>query len=374
MGSAYTPGLKVTDSSVIKKDRILPLKGKVLVKKGDKVKSNDVVAETHLPGNVYPLNVANLLGVSPQEISEKMLKKVDDKVEKGEAIALSKSFFGLFKNRAFAPVSGTIESISPVTGQVLFREPPIKIQVKAYIDGEVVEVFEDEGCVIETNGAFIQGIFGIGEERNGILEVVVNNNETVLEESMVKEAHKGKIIVGGSMVTLAAIKKAIEFGVTGIVVGGIDDKDIKDLIGYDIGVAITGNEGVGITIVVTEGFGNIKMAGKTFNLLKEMSGKLISINGATQIRAGVMRPEVIIPLDITVKEEIFDEEGGNLNVGTPIRVIRAPYFGRIGKVTALPHELHVVESETKVRVLELQFDDDNTKAMVPRANVEVIEE
>ena len=34
MGQAYTPGLKVTDRMVLRKDRILPLKGKIKVKKG----------------------------------------------------------------------------------------------------------------------------------------------------------------------------------------------------------------------------------------------------------------------------------------------------------------------------------------------------
>ena len=34
MGQAYTPGLKVTDRMVLRKDGILPLKGKIKVKKG----------------------------------------------------------------------------------------------------------------------------------------------------------------------------------------------------------------------------------------------------------------------------------------------------------------------------------------------------
>jgi hypothetical protein len=54
-----------------------------------------------------------------------------------------------------------------------------------------------------------------------------------------------------------------------------------------------------------------------------------------------------------------------------VRCIRAPYFGRIGKVSALPVKLEILPSETKVRVLEVDLGSE--KIVVPRANVEVIE-
>ena len=138
-------------------------------------------------------------------------------------------------------------------------------------------------------------------------------------------------------------------------------------------MAITGNEDLGITLVVTEGFGQINMALKTYELLKNMEGKLACINGATQIRAGVIRPEVVVPLEAGDIDEIKD--GGEtigLNVGSPIRVIRHPYFGKLGNVTDLPSPLQVLESESKARVLEVEFEDGH-RDIVPRANVEMIE-
>ena len=36
------------------------------------------------------------------------------------------------------------------------------------------------------------------------------------------------------------------------------------------------------------------MGDRTFNLLKSHDSKFVSINGATQIRAGVIRPEIVI--------------------------------------------------------------------------------
>ena len=66
-------------------------------------------------------------------------------VEEGEVIATAKSFFGLFKSVAKSPMTGSIESISSVTGQVLIRGPAIPVEVKAYLKGRVVDVFESEG-------------------------------------------------------------------------------------------------------------------------------------------------------------------------------------------------------------------------------------
>lgn len=375
MAHTYTPGLKVSKRELITKRRILPLKGDVIVKIGDKLSPDDVVARTHLPGPVETLNVANILGVPPEDVPSCMLKQEGDEMEKDEVIGLSKSFFGLFKSEARSKIKGTIETISHVTGQVLLRGLPIPVEVKAYLQGEVVEVFPEEGVSVRSWGSFVQGIFGIGGEVHGELKVVVKGPETVLRENMIDESCKGKVVVGGSLVTANALKQAIKVGAAGIVAGGFSDRDLRDFLGYDIGVAITGSEELGVTLVITEGFGEIMMAHKTFELLQSLEGQLACINGATQIRAGVIRPEVIVPMEGDINEKV-DKKAAHeigLELGTLIRVIRAPYFGKIGKVTDLPSPLQVLGSESKARVLEVEFID-NTRAIVPRANVETIED
>jgi hypothetical protein len=373
MAHAYTPGLKVTEKTLIKKDRRLPLKGQVIVKKGDKVGSDQIVARTELPGNVQPVNVSGLLGLLAEDVPSHMMKKIGDPVAKDETLAESKGFFGLFKSSCKAPVAGTLESVSSITGQVILREPPMPVQIKAYIDGQVTEVSEAEGATVEAFGSFIQGIFGVGGETNGDIKVVAADPSQELTVEMLTPDCKGKVVIGGSLIKYGALKKAAEVGAKAVVVGGIDDADLKKLMGYDIGVAITGHEEVGLTLVVTEGFGQMSMAGKTFKLLKSKEGLKASVNGATQIRAGVMRPEVIIPLSSQDAGSEAVKEAGGMEIGSAIRVIRQPYFGKIGKVSALPHELQQLESESHARVLEVTFED-GTKAVVPRANVELIED
>ncbi len=373
MAHAYTPGLRVTERTRILKERRLPLKGTVVVKVGAQVRAEDVVARTELPGNVQPVKAASILGVHQQDLREFMLKKEGDSVEKDEIIATSKSFFGLFKSHCRSPVLGAVESISDVTGQVILREPPIPVEVDAYIDGTVQEVMPDEGVVVETEGTFLQGIFGVGGETVGEIKVVTDSAEAELTPEQITPDHSGKIIIGGSLVRIPALKRAVEVGVRAVVVGGIDDQDLRALLGYDLGVAITGTEEIGCTVVVTEGFGKMAMAHRTFDLLRSREGMKGSVNGATQIRAGVMRPEIVVPLEKSVtKDKAAPEESQGLRVGSPVRVIRMPYFGALGVVTDLPQELQVMESEAKVRVLKAKLDSGKT-VLLPRANVEMIE-
>jgi len=374
MAQAYTPGLTITKSTILRKDRILPLKGEVVVKVGDKVTADDNVAKTDLPGDVIAINIGNKLGVPPTDVLSKMQKKVGEKIKKDEPLAMSQSFFGFFKNIVKSPITGTVENISSITGQVLLREPPVPITVKAFIDGVVSKVYENEGVQIENKSAYIQGIFGIGDEITGEIKVLVDGPDTELMPEQIDTSCKDKIIVGGSMVRLPAIKKAIEVNAKGIVIGGIDDQDLKDLLGYDIGVAITGHEEIGLSLVLTEGFGPIKMAAKTFEILKEFEGYKASMHGKTQIRAGVMRPEIIIPIPFKEEElKAKEKEITGLEIGSIIRIIREPHFGEICTVTGLPEELVVVESETKVRVLKAKMED-GIEITVPRANVEAIED
>lgn len=372
MANAYTPGLKVTAASTISKRRRLPILGEVLVQKGAKVRPDTPVAKAYIPGNPQSINVANILGVEAEDIEPLMKKKPGDKIEKNEVMAMSSSFFGLFKNEVKSPVSGTIEHISEVTGQVIVREPAMPIIINAYVDGTISEVMDREGVVVETKGAFIQGIFGVGGEREGILKMASKSPEEILDAAQINDTFKGCIIVGGSLMTAAAIKKAATVGARGIVAGGIIDKDLVDYLGYDIGVAITGHEDIPLTLIVTEGFGQITMANKTFELLKAVEGKHASLNGATQIRAGVMRPEIIVPDDTAVVDDSKANLEGNLDAGTLIRCIREPYFGQIAEVVDLPPELVVIETGAKVRIMTIRLSNGEV-VTVPRANVELIE-
>jgi hypothetical protein len=370
MGHAYTPGLRVAAETIVRRERRLPLKGDVCVAAGAAVGPETVVARCELPGNVQTLNLAAKLGVDPAGVVGTLLKPLGSPVARDEIIAESKAMFGLMRNRAASPADGTIESVSSVTGQLLVRERPMPVEVNAYVRGHVAEVLPAEGAIVESRAALVQGIFGVGGETHGPLAIATSGPGASLEASDLKPEHRGAVVVGGDHVSHATVLRARELGVRAIVVGGFDDRDLRELLGRDLGVAITGQEELGITLVLTEGFGKIGMAARTWELLGAHAGKVASVSGATQIRAGVLRPEILVPLEGDAREHAAGTDGGSLEVGTFVRVIRQPWFGRLGRVVQLPSELGALDTEARVRVLVVEFTDDGTRATVPRANVE----
>lgn len=373
MAHAYTPGLKVTENELLHRRRILPISGEVVVEVGARVQPHQVVARTFLPGKVEIVNVANKMGVDQSDVPGAMLKKEGDPVAQGEVIAEAKSLFGLLTSRATATLEGTVESISGVTGQVVLRGPPQPIEVDAYIEGRVLEVVPDQGVVVESRGTLIQGIFGIGGEATGEIAMVSSSPREVLDEDSLSADLQGRVVVGGSLVTGAALEKAVQLGIRGVVAGGFDDQDLRRFLGHDLGVAITGHENLGVSLIVTEGFGRIDMAPRTYGLLKRHQGQRASINGATQIRAGVIRPEVIIPHQGTASQSLDQPGEQGMDVGSTVRIIRNPWFGKLGRVASLPSEPARLDSGSRARVVSVRVEGLEEPVAVPRANVEIIE-
>jgi hypothetical protein len=374
MAHAYTPGLQVTAQTTLRKTRLLPMRGQVLVPAGQAVQADTVLARAELPGDVHPVNVVNRLGIQPHEIRHYMLKDVGDPVEAGEPVAETRPWLKLLKVTCPSPARGTIQSISEVTGQVMVQEPPRRVELQAYVPGRVLEVIPDEGAVVETRAAFVQGIFGIGGEAHGPLAVPVAGPDELMEPAAADRPWEGAVIVAGALITADLVHAAVRGGARALIAGGIAAQELYGILGYEIGVAVTGAEQVGLTLIVTEGFGRIPMAAGTFALLSSLRGRPASVNGATQIRAGVQRPEIIVPLDGPEPQAVeapVSRPADGLRAGDAVRLIREPYFGLLGRVAELVPELVEIETESRVRAMRIRLDDGRT-VTVPRANVEVI--
>lgn len=390
MGTAYTPGLKVSANATVDKVRRLPVKGSVLVQAGEAVQPDTVVARAELPGDLEIVRLAERMGVDADELQGHIKVSAGETVEKGQLLAEVSGFFGMFRTQVNAPCSGKVEYYAEVTGHLGIRKPPVPIEINAYVRGTVKEVLEGEGVVVRAQGAYIQGIFGVGGERQGELLMACSSPGEVLTPERIPGDCAGKVLVGGSLIRAAGLAKAAAARAAAVVTGGILNQDLREYLGYDLGVAITGDERVPFTLILTEGFGEIPMAARTFDLLRALAGRGASVNGATQIRAGAMRPEIIVPHvsseprpsgsgpladargSATGIAPPTEAAGGVLAVGTPVRAIREPYFGELGEVAELPSEPVRIPTGAVVRVLRMKLSDGRIVEM-PRANVEMIE-
>ncbi len=373
MGHAYTPGLKVSAAAEWTRSRILPIPGDVLVRQGERVEPQTVVARALMPGNVVTAHLSRLLGVAAADLGELLLVKEGEAVKKDQPVARSKGIFGLMKQTAVAPTDGVLESVSKVSGQAIFRETPIPVDVRAYVAGEIVGTTPGFGADVRARGTMVQGIFGVGPETSGPVVLLPGEPGRPVEPADLRAEHRGAVVVGGSIARLPALRRAIEVGAAALVVGGIDAADLKELLGFDLGVAITGNEDFGLTVVVTEGFGALAMSARTHRLLAAQAGKVASVSGATQIRAGVMRPEILVPGDVAAAETTVVDTG-MMSVGSQVRIIRDPHFGALARVVELPHEPRALDTEALVRILTVALAEDGRQVTLPRANVELVDE
>ena len=90
------------------------------------------------------------------------------------------------------------------------------------------------------------------------------------------------------------------------------------------------------------------------------------------------KPEAIVSsntssIPLKVLSQNLSEDDMRISTNSKVRAISTPYFGRVGKVISLPSKLMKMESETIVRVAEIEFSNGD-REMIPRANLEMIVE
>jgi hypothetical protein len=311
------------------------------------------------------------VGVRPRELPKMMMVRVGQEVKRGAIIAKKGETAAFFTKTARSPISGVVTAINDQTGYVTISRPFKEVVVRGYLAGRVSEVLPERGCVVETAAVRLTGAFGLGRETFGPLRVLVQRSSDVLTDDLIDEDCAGKIIVGGSQVTNAAMAKALSVGVVGVITGTAHYLNLVKSLNVRLGVGITGQEDINMTVILMEGFGMLAMREQAFAALQKLDGREVSINGATQIRAGAIRPEIVAPIPEAtgVTEPAPVDE--DLLVGQRVRVINDPYFGALGTIASLPRESQRIGTEAVVPVVEVALED-GSAVVVPRKNVEIL--
>lgn len=370
MGNAFVPGLRADRAAIVRRVRELPVLGETLPQVGEMVQSTQVVARAELAGELVILRVAEKLGIEPHEVIEGLKVREGDVIHEGQLLCEHRGLFGLFRNQFTSPASGVLELISPRTGHIGIRASAVPMEILAYLSGKVVSVAQGKGVEIESTATFVQGIFGVGGERYGTIRMLSAPPDEELQDLHIPENAAGAILVGGARPTVAALRRAAELGAQGLVTASIDDATLREYLGYDIGIALTGDERVPLTLIVTEGFGKLELSARVRELLAECEGMSAAINGATQVRAGAVRPEIVVARpELVAEARTVDARG--LAIGALVRIIRVPYFGARGTVVALPDAPQRIPTGALTRVANVRLEG-GEEVCVPRANLELL--
>ena len=346
---------QVTPLTNVRRERLLPAPGKVLVSAGDRVDATQIVARTELPSDFCIVPAARLLKIPASQVRKRLRVDLGDQVQRGQVIAKQRGFLG---RAARSPIDGAVTAIGG--GRILIEAQPIPVEVSAYVSGVVSNIMPGRGVVIETTGAVVQCVWGTGGESVGVLQSMVDGPDGSLQARSINPSASGTILIGGVGLDRECLERAREIEVHGMVTGGLSPE------------LLSLAEDLPFPILVTEGIGEIPMSQPVFDLLTANEEREVSISGHIEARKGSSRPEVVIPMPAADVPATQAQPGAPLTVGTRVRVVRAPYTGAVGKVTAIPDYAQRIATGARVHCAAIDLEEKEEPIFVPVVNLETL--
>ena len=340
--------------TMIRRARMLPVNGRVLARVGQKVSATDVVADAEMSNKHILLNVRRALNLSTQDDLRKRIElRVGDKVQEGDVIAETS---GVFKRVVYAPVAGQIISISG--GQILLevQDEPFKLQ--AGLNGEVTEVIPEQGVILETHGALIQGVWGNGKINMGMLLNLAQEAEEELTGEKLDVSMRGAVVLGGHCSSAEVLRIGMELPLRGLILGSMT----ADL----VSVA----KQVDYPVILIEGFGVYPINNIAYRILTTNERRDVCINAAEWDRYSGNRPEVIIPLPATGN---LAPEVAQFKMGHTVRIKGASYGKQVvGILVEMLPGLTLMSNGLRVPAANVRLEN-NEEIHIPLANLDVLD-
>lgn len=348
------PVLHVLPMTRIRRHRLLPVTGRVLVRKGQTLAPLDVVAEAVLEPRHRLLDVARGLGLRIAEADQYVEREAGESVTEGDVLA---GPVGWGKRVVRAPCTGRI--ILTGRGKILIEEEVEPYQLFAGLPGEVVSLIPGRGAVIESTGALAQGVWGNGKINSGQLRVLIKKVEDILTVDQLDIDLRETVVFAGFCGDEQVLRAAAELPLRGLILSSMASSLIPLA------------EELSIPIVILEGFGLLPVNSSAFNLLITSERREITLNAEKIDKYALQRPEVFISLP--VNQTVHEPRDATLfSPGQKVRVVRAPYQSQIGTLITLKPGLEVLPNGIKATSAEIELEN-SIRVKLPLANLEVLE-
>lgn len=339
----------------VRRERCLPVPGEVLARMDERVEALDVVARAHVKPAHRILDVARLMGASPAEADKLITCKAGDVVQAGDALAQRR---GLTRRTIPSPMDARV--VAAGGGQILLQGQSEPLQLKAMMPGVVVNVMPELGVTVETTGALIQGVWGNGRQDFGVMRVLTEDPASPLTADHIDVSHRGAVLCAGLLTDSDALRLAGDMQLRGLILGGLPSSLHAQA------------QRAPFPIVLTEGWGERPMCAPAFQLLHSNSGREVALDGLPTDRYRGTRPEIIIPLPAAGARAGLPNEGEALSVGQRVRVVRAPYAGAVGILTAIGERPVSLPSGLRAPSGKVELEGFGS-VWVPFPNLEILE-
>jgi hypothetical protein len=353
----YPDQRHLLEMTTIRRERMLPEDaiGRVEARDGTTVNLRDIVARGVVPSRYIILEAADFFKLkNPDSLSDLLTVEVGDTVDIKTPLA-GKS--GGRNKRLLSPVKGIVASIGE--GRIILQVTPEPIELEAGLDGQVVHVEPGRGLIIESFGALLQGVWGNGRRVIGTLRVEPDEGlESIYGEELDMQ-FRGAIVITKRPLKETGLLIMEDQGLVGVIAPSME----ADLI--DEVVKVKG------AVLLTEGFGPIKMSATVFNMLNGFNGRQASLDAYLPNRWTARRPEVIInPSARAATRPPRPNVNLTLSVGSTVRLTRPPNAGQVGKIINLPKTPILLENGLRVPCAQVELIT-GEKVTAPLANLEV---
>lgn len=344
----------VTPLATIRRERLLPLPGRILVRKGQRVNASDLVAEANLSPQHLMLDIASGLGLGREAADAYIQRKPGDLLAEGDLIA---GPVGWAKRVVRAPRAGKVVLVG--RGKILLEIESQSFGLKAAVPGLVTALIPDRGVIVETYGALVQGVWGNGLADTGLLRSILQKPEDVLTPDRLQVDLRGSVVMAGYCGDFASLQNAAELPLRGLILSSMAASLIEKATQMPF------------PIVVLEGFGLLPMDQAAYQLLATHDQREVTLIGEMAEAYGRTGPEVIIPLPVN-EPPPEPRRGTVFAPNKRVRVVRAPYHAQTGVILSLAPGLALQPSGLRTQSAEVRLET-GAMAVLPLANLEVLE-
>lgn len=338
----------------IRRERMLPVPGRVLARKGQKVSPADIVAQATIAPEHIVLDIARGLGLSIKDADRYIQRKAGEDVGEGDVIA---GPVGLARRVVRAPRTGKLVVIGD--GQALLKLESRPFELKAGLNGTVTELIPDRGIVIETTGALIQGAWGNRRMDFGLLSVKLPSPDAEFSTSQLDISMRGAVVLGGYCEDARVLRMAEELPLRGLILSSMSAALVPDAIN------------VKFPVILLEGFGKLVLNQAAFKLLSTSDRREIILQAGTWNGGAGSRPELIITLP-SEQRLLVSADADRFRSGQQIRVLRAPHQGKTGVLVSVLPELSVMPNGIRTAAASVRLLDEQM-VTVPLVNLEVLD-
>lgn len=338
----------------IRRERLLPQNGEVVVRVGQDVSPMQVVARTALETDFYVVPASERLGVTPEELPQYLLVDEGTVVNQGMVLAERKQL--LRRKTVTSPVDGVVADLSG--GRIILKQTLDWLELRAMLKGRVVSsISVDRGVVVETSGSLIQAVWGSGQEGYGIIKMVSETADAALSIDQLNGDIAGRILVAGRVDEPDVLARAEENGVHGLIAGSMPASICQ------LATSLS------FPVILTDEIGTHPMAQPIFQLLQKSEDREASLFGQQQDHWG-NRPEIVIPLEAGPGLEA-PPLNKPIAVGQTARILRQPYTSQVGQIIRVYRHAQTTPIQTRAHGADVRLTDGRV-VYVPNANFDII--